>query len=108
MNATVRVVCRPGLAPGFALAGLPADAVAPDEDVATLLAGLARHPDIGIVLLQDQIYDALPDDLRRRLDRSPHPVIVPFPGPAWEVPVSAEERVVELLRRAIGYRVKLR
>jgi hypothetical protein len=34
--------------------------------------------------------------------------VVPFPGPAWEKLAPAEERVIELLRRAIGYRVRLR
>lgn len=108
MTATVRVVCRPALAPGFALAGLPADSLGPDEAIETILAGFAQHPEIGVVLLQDEIYDALPEDLRGRLDRSARPVVVPFPGPAWEAPPSAEARVIELLRRAIGYRVKLR
>jgi vacuolar-type H+-ATPase subunit F/Vma7 len=108
MTSTVRIVCRPALVPGFALAGLQADSLEPDEDLESVWAGFARHPEVGVVLLQDQIYDALPEELRGRLDRSAHPVVVPFPGPAWEAVPSAEERVIELLRRAIGYRVKLR
>ncbi|HEX7024441.1 MAG TPA: hypothetical protein VF187_06455, partial [Gemmatimonadales bacterium] len=62
----------------------------------------------GVILLQEEIYQALPDDVRARLDRSAHPVVVPMPGPAWVAAPSAEERVIELLRRAIGYRIKLR
>jgi vacuolar-type H+-ATPase subunit F/Vma7 len=108
MTALVRVVCRPGLAAGFALAGLQADSLGPGEGIEAVFAGFAQRPEIGVVLLQDEIYDALPDDLRARLDRSAHPVVVPFPGPAWEARPPAEERVIELLRRAIGYRVKLR
>jgi vacuolar-type H+-ATPase subunit F/Vma7 len=108
MTSTVRVVCRPALAPGFALAGVPADSLGPDEPIEAILDSFARHPEIGVVLLQNEIYDALPDDLRRRIDRSALPVVVPFPGPAWEAPTSVEERVIELLRRAIGYRVRLR
>lgn len=108
MTATVRVVCRPALAPGFALAGLQADTLGPDEAVEPYVAGWARHPETGVVLLQDEIYDALPEDLRGRLDRMARPVVVPFPGPAWEALPASEERVIELLRRAIGYRVKFR
>lgn len=108
MTAIVRVVCRPEVAPGFALAGLQADALGPGEAIEAVFAGLAQRPDTGVVLLQEQIYDALPGDLRARFDRSAHPVVVPFPGPAWESRPPAEERVIELLRRAIGYRVKLR
>ncbi len=108
MTTAVRIVCRPALVSGFALAGLQADSLGPEEAGETLLAGFAQHPEVGVVLLQAEIYDALPDDLRGRLDRSAHPVVVPFPGPAWAAVPSAEERVIELLRRAIGYRVKLR
>jgi len=108
MSATVRVVCRPAVAPGFALAGLQADSLGPDESFETLFAGFAHQPEVGVVLLQEEIYDGLPEEVRGRLDRSAHPVVVPFPGPAWEALAPAEERVIELLRRAIGYRVRLR
>ncbi len=108
MTDSVRIVCRPALAPGFALAGVPPVPLGLDEAIEPLLADFARHPEIGVVLLQEEIYRALPDDLRARLARSAHPVVVPFPGPAWEAAASAEERVIELLRRAIGYRVRLR
>ena len=108
MTATVRVICRPAVAPGFGLAGLQADTLGPEDSLETLFAGMAGHPDIGVLLLQEEIYDGLPEDVRGRLDRSAHPVVVPFPGPAWEALAPAEERVIELLRRAIGYRVRLR
>ena len=77
------------------------------ESLETLFAGIARQPDTGVVLLQEEIYDGLPEDVRGRLDRSARPFVVPFPGPVWEKVAPAEERVIELLRRAIGYRVRL-
>ena len=108
MSSLVRVVCRPAVAPGFALAGLQADPLGPTEPLEPLFAGLARRPEVGVVLLQEEIYDGLPEEVRGRLDRSAHPFVVPFPGPSWEAVAPAEERVIELLRRAIGYRVRLR
>ena len=48
------------------------------------------------------------NDGRAMVDRVEQPIVVPFPGPAWRAVASAEEQVVELLRRAIGYRVRLR
>ena len=101
------MICQPDLAPGFGLAGIAAEAPQPQAADAEL-ADVLRRREPGIVLLQEQLHDALSPDLRARLDRSATPVVVPFPGPAWAAPASAEERVVELLRRAIGYRVKLR
>jgi vacuolar-type H+-ATPase subunit F/Vma7 len=108
MTATVRVVCRPALAPGFALAGVTADQVENHAEAEPALAGLMLRDDVGVILLQEDIYNALSPEVQARLDRSAGPVVVPFPGPAWAEIPSAEERVVELLRRAIGYRVKLR
>jgi vacuolar-type H+-ATPase subunit F/Vma7 len=105
---TTRVVCRPGLAPGFALAGLAADAVGAGESAEPVLAALVKRDDVGVLLLEEEILDGLAADFRARLERSSIPVLIPFPGPAWEARPSAEERVIELLRRAIGYRVKLR
>jgi vacuolar-type H+-ATPase subunit F/Vma7 len=105
---TTRVVCRPALAAGFALAGLAADTVGPDESAEPVLTALVRRDDVGVLLLEEEIFDGLAPDYRGRLERSSVPVLIPFPGPAWEARPSAEERVIELLRRAIGYRVKLR
>jgi hypothetical protein len=34
--------------------------------------------------------------------------VVPFPGPHWDERSSAEQYVVEILRRAIGYHVRMR
>jgi hypothetical protein len=51
----------------------------------------------------------LPDELQREFGRRPLPMLVPFPGPVWEVQEeSAEAYVVELLRQVVGYRVRLR
>lgn len=49
MTSTVRIVCRPALVPGFALAGLQADSLEPDEDLESVWAGFARHPEVGVV-----------------------------------------------------------
>jgi vacuolar-type H+-ATPase subunit F/Vma7 len=108
MTAIARIICRPALIPGFALAGVTAQAVCADEEVESLVAGFRSRGDVGVVLLEEAIYDALPDETRARLDRSATPVVVPFPGPSWTEAATAEARVVDLLRRAIGYRVRLR
>jgi vacuolar-type H+-ATPase subunit F/Vma7 len=105
----LRVVCRPEVAAGFALAGLRAiEAPTPEGGVAAVRE-LLDQPDVGVALVEDVCYDALPDDLRRRVGRRPLPLLVPFPGPAWaERPRGAEAYIVELLRQVIGYRVRLR
>jgi vacuolar-type H+-ATPase subunit F/Vma7 len=107
MSHAVRVLCRPAVAPGFALTGMVVDQAEAGPEAAVSLATLLGRPDVGVVLIEDALFQALPEEIRRRADRSGIPVVVPFPSPAWEVGPAAEQYVVELLRRAIGYRVRL-
>lgn len=107
MSPSVRVVCRPAVAPGFALTGLVVDQAEAGPEAATMLAILLARKDVGVVLVEEALFQALPEEARRRADRSAAPVVVPFPSPAWEAAPAAEQYVVELLRRAIGYRVRL-
>jgi vacuolar-type H+-ATPase subunit F/Vma7 len=108
MSYRVRVLCRPPLAAGFRLAGLtPIEAQDPEEG-GRRLAALLDEPDLGVVLAEDALYAGLPTAAQRRLAREPLPLVVPFPGPAWGPPrEGAEAYIAELLRRAIGYRVRL-
>jgi vacuolar-type H+-ATPase subunit F/Vma7 len=108
MTHGVRVLCRPATAAGFALAGLVADTADDDAAADTALRTLLQRHELGIVLLEESLYTALAPDVRALVDRVAQPVVVPFPGPAWRAAPSAEEQVVELLRRAIGYRVRIR
>lgn len=108
MELSVRVLCRPALAPGFALAGL---AVVPAVDgpaAAAALRAFAGERELGMVLVDDELYRALPAELKARFDRQALPVVAPFPSPAWDAASEAEAYVLEILRQAIGYRVRPR
>ena len=107
MITTVEVLCRPEVAPGFALTGVRVHPVAPEEDVGAAITMTATREATGVLLIEDRLYHALGEEARRRVDRMTHPIVVPFPSPTWEVGAAAEAYVVELLRRAIGYRVRL-
>jgi vacuolar-type H+-ATPase subunit F/Vma7 len=104
----VRVVTRPSLAAGFELAGLTverADDGAAAADVVTRWAG---DSNVGVVLVDDELYKALPSDLLRKLDRQALPVIASVPAPRWDERSDAEAHILEILRQAIGYRVRPR
>ncbi|HXV59922.1 MAG TPA: V-type ATP synthase subunit F [Vicinamibacteria bacterium] len=109
MSSLVRVVCRPETALGLALAGVPTARASTPREGAELIVELASRPDIGVLLVEDVFYDALSDTAKRALERRPVPITVPFPGPSWtESAEEAEAHLVEILSRAIGYRVRLR
>lgn len=109
MSQSVRAVCRPDVAAGYGLAGLrTVEALTPAE-AGERLRELHAQPDVGVILLEDTLYNELPEDLQREFGRRALPMIVPFPGPLWRVtPESAEAYIVELLRQVVGYRVRLK
>lgn len=105
----VRVLARPEIGTGFSLAGLQPVEVANAERARERLAEVVATTDIGVVLVEEGIYDQLPEEVRRQLGRRPLPLVVPFPEPAWARRAEpAEAYIVELLRQVIGYRVRLK
>ena len=71
------------------------------------LAALADDPGVGIVLLEEQLQRALPPEFVQRLERQARPLVAAFPSPRFEGSDLAAQDMLELLRRAIGYRVRL-
>lgn len=109
MTWDVRAIATPAFAAGFRLAGIAVDDVATAEDAATVIARRSAEPATGILLVEQRLLDAMPEPLRREANRRPVPILVPVPSPTWGgAPADAESLILDLLRRAIGYRVKLR
>lgn len=109
MTWTVRVIAGPASAAGYRLAGLPTDEVGSPAAAVAALQARYQEPGLGVLVIEQNLLDATPDALRREVERRPIPIIVPAPRPAWGAEaVDAEGLILDLLRRAIGYRVKLR
>ena len=104
----VRVLSRPALAAGFELAGLAVTRVADGADGAAAIGRLAAEANVGIILVDDALYRELPRGLLTRLDRGALPIVAPVPVPRWDAQSEAEAYVLEILRQAIGYRVRPR
>jgi len=108
MSWRVRVLASPAMAAGYRLAGLTTEEVANPDDVFARLAATAADPEVGILLVEQALLDAVPPIARRAVEHRALPIIVPIPAPDWtHTGADAESFIVELLRRAIGYRVRL-
>lgn len=102
------IVATPPVAAGFALAGVRAEGVS-GEHAPDRVKELANRPDMGVLLVEDRVLSQLDPVDREALDKRVTPVVVPFAGPDWSSAGSgADAYILELLRRAIGYRVRLR
>ncbi len=109
MSLTVRVVCRPAVAAGFGLAGVRPVEVETTGQAINRVTALADDPATGVLLVEDTLHAALPPEVRRDLARRALPLLVPFPGPQWAAAEEGIDRyIAELLRQAIGYRVRLK
>ena len=109
MKAAVHVICSSVAAPGIALAGVTPLVADSGRTAAATLQALAQQPARGgIVLIEQELYDALPPGVRRQLRRDGTPIVMPFPSPGLPSGVAPEQELLDILRRAIGYRVRLR
>ncbi|HVV88458.1 MAG TPA: V-type ATP synthase subunit F [Kofleriaceae bacterium] len=110
MRTPIRVIARRPAALGFGLAGVPCFEAADADAAASALAAISGEPVAGgVVLIEQSLYEALPRALRRALARAGVPILMPFPGPALDGAAAAPEaELLDILRRAIGYRLRLR
>ncbi|HUO51835.1 MAG TPA: hypothetical protein VMT93_04910 [Gemmatimonadaceae bacterium] len=108
MRGSVRVISRPGLADGFALAGLPVTELAAGPDAGLRVAELARDEGNALLLVDDALLPFVSDEDRAELAKRAVPIVIPFPAPSWEEqPAEPAAYILALLQRAIGYRVRL-
>jgi V/A-type H+-transporting ATPase subunit F len=105
----IAVLASAATAAGWRLAGLDAVEAAPGEAGTAALDALLDTADLGVVLVEQPLYDGLDADARAALARRPLPMVVPYPAPSPEPGGGGADAVIaELLRQAIGYRVRLR
>ena len=109
MRTTVRAIALPAAAAGLRLAGLAADEVPTPAAAPARILALADRQDVGLLLVEQDLLDAVPDVERRALLDRPQPIVVPFPAPVIGVSGAPADLIIrEILQRAIGYRVRLK
>jgi V/A-type H+-transporting ATPase subunit F len=101
------VAVRPGDALGFRLAGAAVEEVPPGGEAAAFRR-LLGDPHAGVVAVEEELLRAVPPRLLRRARERGLPVVLPFALPRrWGEQGRGRAYVAEIIRRAIGYAVKL-
>ena len=93
---------------GFALAGIPVLEAESRVEAAARLTELVNRDDVGVVFAEHAVIDSLPEPVRRKLSRQSTPVLLSLPDPDWSAAVETQSNeILDLLQRALGYRVRL-
>jgi V/A-type H+-transporting ATPase subunit F len=101
------VVVRPGDGLGFRLAGATVEEVPPGGEGAAFRR-LVTDPRAGVLAVEEELLRAVPARLVRRARDAGVPVILPFALPRrWGDAGRGREYVAAIIRRAVGYGVKL-
>jgi V/A-type H+-transporting ATPase subunit F len=101
------VVVRPGDALGFRLAGARVEEVAPGAEAAAFRS-LVAEPEIGVIAVEEGVLADVPPRVLRRARERGVPVVLPFALPRrWGDEGRGRAYVAALIRRAVGYGVKL-
>jgi V/A-type H+-transporting ATPase subunit F len=103
----VLVAVRKGDGLGFRLAGATVEEVRPGEEAVAFRRILADAR-VGLVAIEEELLAALPPRLVRRAHERGLPVLLPFALPrTWGDAGRGSAYVAALIRRAVGYAVKL-
>jgi V/A-type H+/Na+-transporting ATPase subunit F len=101
------VAVRPGDAGGFRLAGAEVREIEPGDEAAAF-RDLLGDPRVGVLAVEEALLSAAPPRLLARARERGLPVVLPFALPRrWGEPGRGQSWVAELIRRAVGYGVRL-
>jgi vacuolar-type H+-ATPase subunit F/Vma7 len=90
---------------GFKLTGV-SHYVAREEEAEAAIRKIIREPDTGLVIIDEQLVKGIAEDRLKEIEKSWHGILVVLPSP--ERPEGElEDYAVRLIRRAIGYHVRL-
>lgn len=90
---------------GFSLAGLTQYAIDPGE-TETVLKEVVAEPDSGLLIVDERLIRGDLEEHLRERERNWDGILLVLPSPE-KLPPEAEDYAARLIRRAIGYHVRL-
>ncbi len=103
------IITAPGASLGFRCAGVECFEAGDGVDVPSFLFKLQAEGRYGLVAVEEKILKRVSDNEMRRINKRGLPIIIPINIPEkWGEVEFGESPVVRLIRRAIGYQIKIR
>jgi V/A-type H+-transporting ATPase subunit F len=91
---------------GFRLSGVPQH-IAESSEAEEALKQTMAEPDNGLVIVDERLLQGMPDERMRELEQSWQGILLVLPSPV-KPPAEVEDYAARLIRRAIGYHVRLK
>jgi vacuolar-type H+-ATPase subunit F/Vma7 len=101
----IAFITPPDAAYGLGLCGVPQHSVETGDADAALAKALAE-PATGLVVIDERLLAALPEDRLREIEQAWNGILLVLPSPE-KPPAEVEDYASRLIRRAIGYHVRL-
>jgi vacuolar-type H+-ATPase subunit F/Vma7 len=102
---SIAFITPPDAAYGPGLCGVAQHTVEPCDAEETLTRTMAE-PGNGLVIIDERLLAAVPEEKLRELEKAWRGILLVLPSPA-KPPADAEDYAARLIRRAIGYHVRL-
>lgn len=102
----IAFITPPDVRYGFNLSGVPQHAVETDEAEEALERTMAE-PDNGLVIIDERMITGMPEERLRELEQRWNGILLVLPSPE-KPPAEVEDYAARLIRRAIGYHVRLK
>lgn len=99
------VLTPPDARYGFSLAGVE-QRVTPSAELMTALLDVTRDANAGVLVIDERLIEPAMREALAELERKWSGAIVLLPAPETDAK-TAEDYVLQLIRRAIGYQVRL-
>jgi vacuolar-type H+-ATPase subunit F/Vma7 len=107
--AELIVITGSEAAVGYRLGGFDCVEVKDEEDISLLLETIVREGRYGLVCIEERFLEYASSDLMRRVMKKGLPVIIPVNMPrSWSEGGPEESPIAGLIRRAIGYQIKMK
>ncbi|MBN2002820.1 MAG: V-type ATP synthase subunit F [Anaerolineae bacterium] len=99
----ILAIGHPDAVLGFSLAGISGQVATTAQEVKQSLAQAMATPDVGIVLITDDVAQFIEDQLNQMMLRSTRPLVIEIPGP--EGMRAGRPSLSEVIQKTIGIRM---
>ena len=103
------IITYPDTSLGFNLAGVEVKEALDGEDITPILQDIVEKGEYGLLVVEEKLLVKVDEGVLKRIRKTGIPVIVPIDTPkSWQTEEEMESYIARLIRRAIGYQVKIK